>query len=241
VPRTIHDRDGRAFLIGDKALALIEFLPGVSVSHPTPAQARAVGARWRRCTGRADFPGAAPTAWAWPNRAGWPRPAGRRPGRSTPPCPRWSRANWPRSKRLAAGPAALGDPRRPVPDNVLMLGDTVTGLIDFYFACTDITAYDIAVTHAAWCFDGDGTGFDRRCRTRLLAGYESVAPAVRRGARRALPVLAQGAALRFLMTRAYDWLNTPGRRPGDRKDPDGLRPAAGILCRSRQPRVFAAS
>jgi homoserine kinase type II len=62
VPRTIHDRDGALFrMVGDKAVALIEFLPGVSVSHPTPAQARAVGRAGADASGRADFPGRAPT------------------------------------------------------------------------------------------------------------------------------------------------------------------------------------
>jgi homoserine kinase type II len=74
------------------------------------------------------------------------------------------------------------------PDNVLMLGETVTGLIDFYFACTDIIAYDVAVTHAAWCFD-TGRGFDAASPPRLLSGYE-IGPAPERAERAALPVLA---------------------------------------------------
>jgi homoserine kinase type II len=101
---------------------------------------------------------------------------------------------------------------------VLLLGDQVTGLIDFYFACSDITAYDVAVTHAAWCFSADGRHFDRALSDALLAGYESVRPLSERE-RAALPILGRGASMRFLMTRAYDWMNTPADAMVTRKDP----------------------
>ncbi|MFM5893983.1 MAG: phosphotransferase, partial [Novosphingobium sp.] len=103
-------------------------------------------------------------------------------------------------------------------DNVLMLGSEVTGLIDFYFACTDILAYDVAVTHAAWCFSDDGARFDPALSEALLQGYESIRP-LSQDERAALPLLARGAALRFLMTRAYDWLHTPADALVTRKDP----------------------
>jgi homoserine kinase type II len=99
-----------------------------------------------------------------------------------------------------------------------MLGDRVSGLIDFYFACTDLTAYDVAVTHAAWCFDASGSRFDPAISACLLQGYDSVRP-LSEDERAALPVLARGAAMRFLMTRAYDWLNTPAGALVTRKDP----------------------
>jgi hypothetical protein len=104
------------------------------------------------------------------------------------------------------------------PDNVLMLGDRVTGLIDFYFACNDTTAYDVAVTHAAWCFDSAGKAFHADISAALLEGYESVRPLLPEE-RAALPVLAQGAAIRFTASRAYDWLNTPADALVTRKDP----------------------
>jgi homoserine kinase type II len=94
----------------------------------------------------------------------------------------------------------------------------VTGLIDFYFACTDLIAYDVAVTHAAWCFDDAGRNFSPALSAALLAGYEAVRP-LNRAERAALPVLARGAALRFTMSRAYDWLNTPADALVMRKDP----------------------
>jgi homoserine kinase type II len=120
--------------------------------------------------------------------------------------------HWPVHLPVAAVHADL------FPDNVLMLGDRVTGLIDFYFACTDITAYDVAVTHAAWCFDASGRRFDAALSAALLDGYAAVRP-LSGPERAALPLLARGAALRFLMTRAFDWLHTPAGALVTRKDP----------------------
>ena len=104
------------------------------------------------------------------------------------------------------------------PDNVLMRGATVTGLIDFYFACNDLLAYDVAVTHAAWCFDASGQDFRPDLSRALLEGYRSVR-ALSAEEIVALPLLARGASLRFLATRAYDWLNTPADALVTRKDP----------------------
>jgi homoserine kinase type II len=103
------------------------------------------------------------------------------------------------------------------PDNVLMLGDEVCGLIDFYFACHDFLAYDLAVTHAAWCFTGGDT-FCADVSAALVAGYEAVRP-LSEAERAALPLLARGASMRFLTTRAYDWLHTPADALVTRKDP----------------------
>lgn len=104
------------------------------------------------------------------------------------------------------------------PDNVLMLGDQVTGLIDFYFACTDLFAYDLAVTHAAWCFSNDGRKFDPALSAALIKGYEEIRP-LSAEERAAMPLLARGACLRFALTRAWDWVNTPVDALVTRKDP----------------------
>jgi homoserine kinase type II len=103
------------------------------------------------------------------------------------------------------------------PDNVFFLGDRLSGLIDFYFACNDALAYDIAVTLNAWCFESDHS-FNITKGQALLKGYESVRP-LEPGERDSLPVLARGAALRFLLTRAYDWLHTASDALVSRKDP----------------------
>ncbi len=90
---------------------------------------------------------------------------------------------------------------------MFFLGDRLSGLIDFYFACNDAFAYDIAVSLNAWCFEKD-MSFNITKGQAFLRGYEEVRQ-ITQAERAAMPTLARGAALRFLLTRAYDWLNTP--------------------------------
>jgi homoserine kinase type II len=103
------------------------------------------------------------------------------------------------------------------PDNVFFLDDRLSGLIDFYFAATDLLAYDLAVCLNAWCFRPDYS-YDISCGQALLRGYSSLRRLSARE-REALPVLCQGAAIRFLLTRLFDWLNTPADAFVTRKDP----------------------
>ena len=104
-----------------------------------------------------------------------------------------------------------------VADNVFFLGDRLSGLIDFYFACNDAFAYDVAVCINAWAFDEAHLFDPEKCRA-LLEGYQSVRP-LTSVEQTALPVLTRGSALRFLLTRAYDWINTPVGALVARKDP----------------------
>lgn len=243
VPRTIHDREGASYrLHKGKALALIEFLPGVSVSAPTKGQARAVGAALAQIhLASADFPDTRQNALgldAWRQLLG---DCGREGLESIHPELarivehelRVLSARWPRDLPRGVIHADL------FPDNVLMLGDRVTGLIDFYFACTDIIAYDIAVTHAAWCFNADGSHFLPELSAALLEGYESVRPLVP-AERAALPLLARGAAMRFLATRAYDWMNTPDDALVTPKDPMAFARRLDFYADPRNAEVFAA-
>jgi homoserine kinase type II len=103
------------------------------------------------------------------------------------------------------------------PDNVFFLDGKISGLIDFYFASTDIYAYDIAVCLNAWCFERDFS-FNVTKSRALLRGY-TAHRALSDAEAAALPVLAQGAAMRFLLTRLYDWLNTPPGALVTPKDP----------------------
>jgi homoserine kinase type II len=104
------------------------------------------------------------------------------------------------------------------PDNVFFLGDRLSGLIDFYFACNDMIAYDVAVCLNAWCFEADGSFNVTKARA-LLQAYESVRP-LSAAELESLPTLARGAALRFLLTRTYDLLNTDANALVKTKDPN---------------------
>jgi len=103
------------------------------------------------------------------------------------------------------------------PDNVFFLGDHLSGLIDFYFACTDTLVYDVAICLNCWCFESDHSYNVTKGRA-LLQGYESVRP-LSADERAALPLLSRGAALRFLLTRLVDWLNVPPGALVRPKDP----------------------
>lgn len=103
------------------------------------------------------------------------------------------------------------------PDNVFFLGDRLSGLIDFYFACNDFYAYDVATCLNAWCFEKDGA-YNMTKGAALLSGYESVRP-LTSVEKDALPVLARGSALRFTLTRLYDWLTIPDGALVQKRDP----------------------
>jgi homoserine kinase type II len=103
------------------------------------------------------------------------------------------------------------------PDNVFFLDDKFSGMIDFYFACNDFFAYDLAVCLNAWCFEGDNS-FNATKARRLVAGYRKIRP-IEAQEIAALPLLARGSALRFLLTRLYDWLHHPKGALVKPKDP----------------------
>ena len=103
------------------------------------------------------------------------------------------------------------------PDNVFFRGEELTGLIDFYFACRDFLVYDLAVCLNAWCFEADYS-FNITKARRLVMEYARVRP-MDQNEIAALPLLARGAAMRFLLTRLYDWLNTPPGALVTPKDP----------------------
>jgi homoserine kinase type II len=121
---------------------------------------------------------------------------------------------------LTAWPADL--PRGHIhadlfPDNVFFLEGTLSGLIDFYFAATDLFAYDLAICLNAWCFEPD-LSFNVTKGRAMVRAYDAIRPLCV-AERASLPVLCQGAALRFALTRLYDWINTPPGAMVTRKDP----------------------
>jgi len=108
------------------------------------------------------------------------------------------------------------------PDNVFFLGDAdgaprVSGLIDFYFACTDFLAYDLAICLNAWCFEPDFSFNVTKARA-MIGAYRAIRP-LSEAELAALPVLCRGSAMRFLLTRLFDWTHTPAGAMVTRKDP----------------------
>ncbi len=222
VPRFIVDKNGRWLQeIAGRPACLIEFLQGVSVTQPTSAQAGATGAALGQMhTALATFNAVRPNNLGLPQ---WRPLAALCTEKGLEDIQRglakriadecdFLEGHWPNDLPVAAIHADL------FPDNVLMLGDKVTGLIDFYFACTDVRGYDLAVTHSAWCFAADGLGFNPDVSAAIVDGYRANfnldVPT-----RDAMPVLIRGACLRFLLTRCYDWINTPANALVTRKDP----------------------
>ena len=96
-------------------------------------------------------------------------------------------------------------------------GDALTGIIDFYFACNDCFAYELAICINAWCFEADGS-FNITKARHMLSAYRAVRP-VADAEIEALPLLCRGSALRFLLTRLYDLLNLPDGALVQPKDP----------------------
>jgi homoserine kinase type II len=124
---------------------------------------------------------------------------------------RYLETHWPRGLAIGVIHADL------FPDNVFFLGDKLSGLIDFYFACTDFLVYDLAICINAWCFETDGS-FNVTKARKMAQGYDSHR-AIPQEEIAVLPILTRGSALRFLLTRLYDWLNHPPGAFVQPKDP----------------------
>jgi homoserine kinase type II len=207
-PTPIPGDDGKALreLCGRPA-ALISFLRGLSVARPSPAHCAAVGrgmAEMHRAVG--DFAmgrqnGLGLAGWHHLANACRDQAEAVRPGLMSMIDDElaWLDQAWPKALPAGVIHADL------FPDNVFFMGETLTGLIDFYFACNDFLAYDLVIAMNAWCFEPDRS-FNATKARRLTAGYQSVRP-LEPAEIAAFPALARGAALRFLLTRLYDWVN----------------------------------
>ena len=219
-PQPVKDRSG-AMLgeVSGKPAALITFLEGMWIRRPSGRHCGALGealAKLHRAG--ADFAGKRANALSV---EGW-RPlyaavASRcdnvQPGLAAALAAELAQleAAWPRNLPQGVIHADL------FPDNVFFLGDKLSGLIDFYFACTDALAYDLAICLNAWCFEADHSYNVTKGRA-LLQAYAAVRP-LASCERQALPMLARGAALRFLLTRLVDWFDERGAALVRRKDP----------------------
>jgi homoserine kinase type II len=209
-PRPVRMRDGEALAdIAGKPAALVSYLDGLSVKKPTAAHCRAAGRAMAELhLAGSDFS----MRRANPlSVCGW-RPlaeaSGERAERVSPGLSRriaeelaFHEANWPQGLPKGVIHADM------FPDNVFFLLGRCSGVIDFYFAADDALAFDLAIGLNAWCFEPDAS-FNLTKGQALLAGYEEVRKLDAAEAE-ALPLLARGAALRFLLTRTLDLLDVP--------------------------------
>jgi homoserine kinase type II len=209
-PLPVPARDGEVIRsLRGKAAVIITFLQGMSPRRPSLVQCRSLGAGLARFhAALADFPLRRTNTLSLPAWA--PLFHGReKEADALSPGLAAHAANdlvelskvWPKDLPTGAIHADL------FPDNAFFIGDNLSGVIDFYFACTDFLAYDLAVCINSWCFEPRGEINVSKSRA-MIAGYESV----RRldpPERAALPLLARGAAMRFFLTRLADWASTP--------------------------------
>ena len=223
-PVPVHRKDGaRATELNGRPAAILTFLEGLSFRRPGPAHCAAAGVALARLhEAGADF---ALTRENTLGLAGWRNLAERTMAHADTVQPGLrALIEVGLSRLVSEWPSAL--PSGVIhadlfPDNVLFMHDKVSGLIDFYFACNDAYAYDLAVMLNAWCFEADGAFNITKSRS-LVTGYGR-GRAMSDTEVASLPLLCVGAALRFLLTRLYDWLN---------HDPSAL-------VRPKDPREFA--
>ncbi len=219
-PLPVHDRAGRALSrLAGRPAAIVTFLDGVSVRRPRADHCAAVGEALAQLHQAAD--GFALSRANALSVGGW-RPlfencAGRADevldglGAEIEAELAFLEANWPSGLPEGVIHADL------FPDNVFFLQNRLSGLIDFYFACNDMLAYDVGICLNAWCFEPDGSLNLTKSRA-LLRGYNDRRPMSAAEVAR-LPLLARGSSLRFLLTRLYDWLSTPEGALVVKKDP----------------------
>jgi homoserine kinase type II len=209
-PQPVRDRSGTALgELAGRPAAIVTFLDGVWIKAPNAGHCLALGGALAGLhQAGADFPMRRVNALSvatWPALFEVARDGadGVSPGltRETEAELAFLREAWPTDLPTGVIHADL------FPDNVFFLDGRISGLIDFYFACTDAFAYDLVICLNAWCFDVTGRFQDAKARA-LMAGYTSVRPLSGREIEM-LPVLARGAALRFMLTRLVDWLNVP--------------------------------
>jgi len=219
-PLPVKDRHGRVLgELCNRAASIVTFLEGISVRRPKVAHCGAVGtalaqfhaAGWDFTLCRANT--LSITGWDTLVQEAGPRADGVREGLAQLITDEaaWLKEHWPKNLPSGIIHADL------FPDNVLFLGEQVSGLIDFYFACNDLLAYDLAICLNAWCFEPDHA-FNVTKGRALLSAYHAERP-LREEEIAAFPLLARGAALRFLLTRLVDWLSVPPGALVRPKDP----------------------
>jgi homoserine kinase type II len=220
-PQPLRNKSGEALsVLAGRPAAIINFLEGVWPRKPNVAHCAGVGqALAKMHLAGADFPMSRANALSV---SGW-RPLFEQAASRADEVQRGLRdflgaeldhleGNiWPKDLPQGVIHADL------FPDNVFFLGERVSGLIDFTFACTDLLAYDVAICLNAWCFESD-CSFNVTKARAFLGAYGRERP-LSQAEQNALPLLARGAALRFLLTRLVDFLNVPEGALVRPKDP----------------------
>lgn len=208
-PQPVPRRDGSLWgEVAGRPAAMVTFLQGKSRTQLEPVHCASMGAATARL--HAAVSDVAATRPNTLSLAGWQALGARIESRVDEIEPGlrqriahelgYLAEHWPTTEALPGGIVHAD----LFPDNVFFEGDAVSGIIDFYFACTDRFAYDLAITLNAWCFDGQHRFVPARAAA-LMAAYQQHRPLT--GAEKAaMPLLLRGAALRFLLTRAHDLL-----------------------------------
>jgi homoserine kinase type II len=223
-PQPVRARDGKQWtMLKGRAAAILSFLSGISLRRPEPTHCQAAGEALAALhaagsgfnLSRANALSVA--GWHELAAATVPRADAIQAGLGGLIADSLSvlDAHWPRGLPAGVIHADL------FPDNVLFMSDKVSGLIDFYFACNDMLAYDLAVLLNSWCFESDGA-YNITKGKAAIAGYRDKRT-MTQDELAAMPLLMRGAALRFLLTRLYDWLN----------------PDAGALVRPKDPKEYS--
>jgi homoserine kinase type II len=219
-PQPVKNRKGEVLgHVAGRPAAVITFLDGMWIRRPTPAHCAALGEALARLhLAGLDFAGSRANALSvegWRPLYEHCRARANEVQRDLEPLLAAELAHleaaWPGNLPQGVIHADL------FPDNVFFLGNKLSGLIDFYFACTDALAYDVAICLNAWCFETDHSYNVTKGRS-LLQAYAQVRP-LSDAERNALPLLARGAALRFLLTRLVDWFDVPPGALVRPKDP----------------------
>jgi len=219
-PQPVKNQQGGVLgKIAGRPAAIVTFLDGLWIRRPNAGHCAAVGEALARLhLAGGDFPKRRPNALSidsWRPLYQQAKACGDsvRPGLCAEIAKELDalERSWPRDLPAGVIHADL------FPDNVFFLGDKLSGLIDFYFACTDTLSFDVAICLNAWCFEPDHS-YNVTKGSALLKAYAKVR-ALTAAERAALPVLARGAAMRFLLTRLVDWLAVPDGALVKPKDP----------------------
>jgi homoserine kinase type II len=219
-PQPVRSRSGETLgRLSERAATIVTFLEGLWLRRPRAEHCGQVGEALAKMhqAGR-GFTLRRENALSL---AGWPPLFAAAKGRADEVQPHlreeteaelaFLQANWPKGLPDGVIHADL------FTDNVFFLDDKLSGFIDFYFACNDFLAYDLAICLNAWCFEPDGD-FNVSKGMALIAGYQRIRP-LEPGEVAALPILARGSALRFMLTRLVDWLDVPAGALVKPKDP----------------------